>query len=31
MENYQTDMEDVVTAKAAKMEDEGWKKYLDGM
>ena len=31
MENYQTDMEDVVTAKASKMEDEGWKKYLDGM
>jgi len=24
-------VEDVVTEKAAKMEQEGWKTYLDGM
>jgi phosphoribosylaminoimidazole carboxylase PurE protein len=31
MEDYQSNMEDTVVKKAAKMEDEGWKKYLDGM
>ena len=31
MEAYQDDMEDVVTKKAEKMEDEGYKKYLAGM
>ena len=31
MEKYQADMEDVVTNKAAKMEEDGWKKYLDEM